>query len=138
MRTSRLAIFLVAIILVTTGSAYAQAKRDKASPALQKEYSAFMEKFRAGLRANDVAAVTAMTRFPYFWDNAHRDAAFFRTSVYSKIFTPRVRDCVQRGRGVYDKDGLNNDNFFVFCGQLIVIFTKTPQGFLMTETGVND
>jgi len=44
----------------------------------------------------------------------------------------------QRGKAVYDRDGENNDNFFIFCGEDIFTFTKTPAGFLFTEIGVND
>ena len=36
------------------------------------------------------------------------------------------------------RDQLNNDNYFVFCGKLIFVFTKTPAGFLFTEVGAND
>ena len=45
---------------------------------------------------------------------------------------------IQRGKAVYARDGENNDNHFIFCGQLISVFTKTPAGFLFTEVGVND
>jgi hypothetical protein len=48
------------------------------------------------------------------------------------------RTCIQRGKAIYDRDQLNNDNYFIFCGQLIFVFTRTPAGFLFTEIGVND
>jgi hypothetical protein len=38
----------------------------------------------------------------------------------------------------YARDGENNDHYFVFCGESIFTFTRTPTGFLFTEVGVND
>ena len=118
--------------------ANAQAKPSKPTPVLQQEFDAFMKTFRAAMKANDAAAVTAMTRLPFYFRDAKREAAEFRASAYPQYFTARNRACIQRGKGVYDRDGENNDNFFIFCGQLIFVFTKTPTGFLFTEVGIND
>jgi hypothetical protein len=41
-------------------------------------------------------------------------------------------------KAVYDRDGENNENYFIFCGNSIFAFTKTPAGFLFTEIGQND
>ena len=55
--------------LVLVAPAFAQApKKDVASPALQKEFDGFIEKFRAALKANDSAAVAGMTRLPFMQD----------------------------------------------------------------------
>ena len=119
--------------------AFAQApKKAVASPALQKEFDGFIAKFRAALKANDSAAVAGMTRLPYMNDSSIRDAAQFREKVYKRDFTAKNRACIQRGKAVYDRDGENNDNYFIFCGEDIFVFTKTPAGFLFTEVGVND
>ena len=58
-----LSIFLVTA-LVNLAPAVAQApKQAVASPALQKEFDGFIEKFRVALKANDSAAVASfMTR----------------------------------------------------------------------------
>ena len=127
----------LAAALVHLAPAFAQAPK-KASPALQQEFDGFMEKFRAALKANDSAAVAGMTRLPFMNDSAIRDAAQFRAKTYPTSFTAKNRACIQRGKAVYDRDGENNDNFFIFCGQQIFVFTKTPAGFLFTEIGVND
>src|SRR5215813_7262814 len=133
---SRIAL---AAALVQVGPAVAQApKKAVASPALQKEFDGFIEKFRAALRTNDSAAVAGMTRLPFMNDSAIRDAAQFRAKIYPTSFTAKNRACIQRGKAVYDRDQENNDNYFVFCGQLNFVFTKTPTGFLLTEIGVND
>lgn len=126
------------VVASALSTASAQTKPTKAAPALQQEFNAFIGKFRAALKANNADAVTAMTRIPFFFDHEMRDAAVFRAKVYPAYFTARNRSCLQRGKGVYDMDGLKNHNFFIFCGQQIFIFTKTPAGFLFTEVGVND
>jgi hypothetical protein len=135
--------FLLRIMLATAfvnlAPAVAQGpKKAVASPALQKEFDGFIEKFRAALRTNDSAAVAGMTRLPFMNDSAIRDAAQFRAKTYPTSFTAKNRACIQRGKAVYDRDQENNDNCFVFCGELIFVFTKTPAGFLFTEVGAND
>jgi hypothetical protein len=130
---------VLAAALVHLAPAFAQApKKAVASPALQKEFDGFIAKFRAALKANDSAAVAGMTRLPFMNDGSIRDAAQFREKIYKRDFTAKNRACIQRGKAVYDRDGENNDNFFIFCGQQIFVFTKTPAGFLFTDIGVND
>ena len=125
--------------LVHLAPAFAQApKKAVASPALQKEFAGFIEKFRAALKANDSAAVAGMTRLPFEHDGSIRDAAQFRAKTYPLNFTAKNRACIQRGKAVYDRDGENNDSYFIFCGEDIFVFTKTPAGFIFTEVGVND
>ena len=130
---------VLAAALVHLAPAFAQApKKAVASPALQKEFDGFVGKFRAALKANDSAAVAGMARLPFMNDGSTRDAAQFREKVYKRDFTAKNRACIQRGKAVYDRDGENNDNFFIFCGQQIFVFTKMPAEFLFTEIGVND
>jgi len=125
--------------LVHLAPAFAQApKKAVASPALQKEFAGFIEKFRAALKANDSAAVAGMTRLPFMNNASIRDVAQFREKVYKPDFTAKNRACIQRGKAVYDRDQENNDNYFIFCGENIFVFTKTPAGFIFTEVGVND
>src|SRR5215213_9759771 len=113
-------------------------KKAVASAALKQEFDSFIAKFRAALKANDSAAVAGMTRFPYGADRSVRDAAQFRAKTYAQDFNAKSRACIQRSKAVYDRDGENNDNYFIFCGDDIFTFTKTPAGFLLTEVGVND
>ena len=130
---------VLAAILALPAPAFAQApKKAVASPALQKEFDGFIAKFRAALKANNSAAVAGMTRLPFENDDAYRDAAQFRAKIYPHYFTAKNRACIQRGKAVYDRDGENNDNYFIFCGQHIFVFTKTPAGFLFTDVGAND
>ena len=131
--------FALAATLAVLAPAAAQApKKAVASAALRQEFDGFIAKFRAALKANDSAAVASMTRFPYGSDRSIRDAAQFRAKSYPHDFNAKSRACIQRSKAVYDRDGENNDNYFIFCGEDIFIFTKTPAGFLLTEVGVND
>jgi hypothetical protein len=109
-----------------------------APPALQKEFDGFIAKFRVALKANDSAAVAGMSRLPFMKEDSIRDAAQFREKIYKPDFTAKNRACIQSGKAVYDRDGENNDNFFIFCGQKIFVFTNTPAGFLFTDIGAND
>jgi hypothetical protein len=130
---------VLAATLALAAPASAQApKKAVASPALQSEFDGFIAKFRAALKANDSTAVASMTRLPFQGDNSIRDAAQFRAKIYQQDFTAKKRACLQRSKAVYDRDGENNDNYFIFCDQDIFVFTKTPAGFLLTEIGVND
>jgi hypothetical protein len=134
-----LAKMMLAAALVTLAPAAAQAAKNAvASPAVQKEFDGFIEKFRAALKANDSAAVAGMTRLPFMNDSAVRDAAQFRAKTYPTTFTAKNRACIQRGKAFYDRDQENNDYYSIFCGELIFVFTKTPAGFLFTDVGVND
>ena len=130
---------MLATALVNLAPAVAQApKKAVASPALQKEFDGFIEKFRAALRTNDSAAVAGMTRLPFMNDSAIRDAAQFRAKTYPTSFTAKNRACIQRGKALYDREGDNNDSYSIFCCEDIFVFTKTPEGFLFTDISVND
>lgn len=134
-----LAALVTLVLIHFAPPAAAQAGRDaKPSVGLKREFDGFIARFRAALKANDAAAVTEMTRLPFFHDHANIDAAAFRAKAYPTYFTAKVRSCIQRERAVYDRDGENNESFFVFCGQRIFIFTRTPAGFLFADVGVND
>jgi hypothetical protein len=133
-----LRVFLAAA-LTQLAPAFAQAPKTAAAPpALQKEFDAFIAKFRAALKADDAAAIAGMTRLPFMGEESIKDVAQFRVKVYKRNFTAKNRACIERGKGVYDRDGENNENFFIFCGQHIYGFTKTPSGFLFTDIGAND
>ncbi len=130
-------VFAAALMHFAPASAQAP-KKAVVSPALQKEFDGFIEKFRAALKANDSASVASMTRLPFEYGGSIRDAAQFRAKAYPLTFTAKNRACIQHGKAIYDRDGENNNNYFIFCGKLIFAFTKTPAGFLFTEISVND
>src|SRR6185312_8173057 len=101
--------FLLKIIFATAfvnlAPAVAKAPKEAvASPALQKEFDGFIEKFRAALKANDSAAIAGMTRLPFMNDSAIRDAAQFRAKTYATSFTAKNRACLQRGKAIYQRE----------------------------------
>lgn len=126
---------LSAVLALASVPAFAQ--NDRASAAVQRDYDAFIVTFRAALKANDAAKVTELTQFP-FYAGEMRDAGYFRTSLYAKIFTPRIRTCLARAKAVYARAPDGSETFTAFCGEDLFLFTRTKEGFRFTETGVND
>src|SRR3954470_2218745 len=120
---------MLATALVNIAPAVAEAPK-KASPALQQEFDGFIEKFRAALKANDSAAIAGMTRLPFMNDSDIRDAAQFRAKTYATSFKAKNRACIQRGKALYQREEDKTDTYYVFCGEDIFVFTKTPTGFL--------
>jgi hypothetical protein len=110
----------------------------KAPPTVQVEFNEFLPKFRAALKADDATAIARMATLPFQGDAAVSTAAQFQKAIYKKSFTKKNRACIQRGSAVYDRDQENNDNYLIFCGELIFVFTKTSAGFRLTDIAVND
>jgi len=130
---------VVAAALAALTPALAQApKPATASPAVQKEFDGFIGKFRAALKANDPAAVAAMTKLPYMADASIADAAQFRAKAWPRDFTAKNRACLQRTKPTYDRDGAKNEVYAIACGGSIFTFTKTPAGFQLTDVDVAD
>lgn len=68
----------------------------------------------------------------------YADAAQFRARVNPEVLPVKDRACIRRTKAIYDRDQENNDNYFVFCGEHIFTFTRTPAGFLFTDVRMND
>jgi len=130
---------LIAVALAFVMPAFAQAPGKAVAPAaVQKEFGDFISKFRAALKANDAAAVAAMTRLPYMADASIADAAQFRAKAWPRDFTAKNRDCLQRTKPTYDRDGARNEIYAIACGGRIFTFTKTPSGFQLTDVDIAD
>jgi len=130
---------VLAAALMSIIPAFAQApKSTAASAAVQKEFSSFITRFRAALKANDAAAVAGLAKLPFQNDSAIADAAQFRAKIYRPDFTAKTRACLQREKPVYDRDGDGNDSYSVGCGEQIFVFTRTPAGFLLSDIAMND
>jgi len=108
------------------------------SPAVQKEFDGFIAKFRAAVKAQDSDGIASLSKLPFMGDQSISTAKQFRAKVYGPSFKPKTRTCLLSSKPVYDRDGENNENYFIFCGQDIFVFTKGPDGFLFTEIGAND
>ena len=138
MKKFRIISTLVSLALACGTASAVQAQAQARAPAeIQREYNQFISGFRAAVQSNDRAAVTALARFPFEWMEVH-DAASFQRSVYGRIFTQRVRNCVARARGVYDRDPQGNHTFSIFCNEHIFYFNRTPDGFRFAGIHVND
>lgn len=132
-------IVVMAAILLPVAPASADAAKKRAqAEAAQRLFNGFFEKFRAALKANDAAAIAALTKLPFQNDNAIADAAQFRAKIYQPDFTAKTRACLQREKPVYDIDGEGHDSFSIGCGDNIFVFTRTPAGFLLTDIAMND
>lgn len=129
----------IAAALAFVMPAFAQAPGKAVAPAaVQKEFGDFISKFRAALKANDAAAVAAMTRLPYMADATIADAAQFRAKAWPRDFTAKNRACLQRTKPTYDRDGARNEIYAIACGGSIFTFTKTPSGFQLTDVDIAD
>ena len=129
---------VLAIALAMAGLACAHARDPAAPPGLQKEFDDFIGKFRMAVKADDSAAVASMTKLPYEGDPSIRTAEEFYEKIYKTDFQKKDRACIQRVRPIYARDQLGAHHFQITCGDVYFLFTKTPQGFLLTEVGVND
>lgn len=130
--------WLTALIFgaIVAGTLAYPAHAQNSPPAeVQRDYELFIARFRGALKTNDAAAVTAMTKFPFYWDEM-RDSAYFQKNLYSKIFTPKVRNCLARGKGDYARNPLGEADYMLFCGEAFFLFTRTPDGFRFIEEGV--
>jgi len=137
MKTLPALVIAAALASLTPALAQAPAKA-VASAAVQKDFGDFIAKFRAVLKANDPAAVAAMTKLPYMADASISDAAQFRAKAWPRDFGAKNRACLQRAKPVYDRDGNRNEIYAIACGGSIFTFTKTQAGFQLTDVDVAD
>jgi hypothetical protein len=137
MSFSRSIDLVLAALIVASSTTSTLASPDRAPADVQKRYDQFITEFRAALKANNAAAVASMTAFPLFWIDL-REEASFQKQVYPKLFTRKVRDCIGRGRSVYQRDGQGKDSFSIFCGDQIFSFAAQGNGFRFNSVDLND
>ena len=138
-RKSLLAFAAATFLAVLPNMAAAQNKTYKPTPAVQQEFNAYIEKFRAAVKANSASAVAELTRHPFYFNDKMGDAAEFRAKAYPYYFTAKNRACLQRGKAFFDLDGYKNVAASIFCGSLIFVFTrKEPDGFLFSDVSMDD
>lgn len=90
------------------------------------------------MRANDAAAVAALSELRPAFALSTRDPPQVRSKAYAELFPAKVRACVQRGKAVYDRTPSGIESYSIFCGQSIFVFARQPAGFLLTDIGVDD
>ncbi len=130
---------LLAAVLFNPALAAPPAPKDPvASPEVQKDFEAYILKFRGAVKANDAKAVADLTKMPFMSHTDMYDAAAFQNKVYRKEFTSKTRACIERSKPLYDRSPDKTESYSIFCGEEIFMFTKTPTGFLFTGIGAND
>ncbi len=134
------AFAILALAAASLSSPVLAQDKYKAPAAIQAEFNTFIAKFRAAVKANDGSAVASMSRFPFLHMSDLYDEPAFRKKVYPKLFTSRIRACLQRGKGAYALDGEGNHNFSLFCDQTIFLMAKGKKDteFKFAETGPDD
>ena len=118
-----------AILLVLLMSIVASAQK----PTMDPEFSTFWKSFKELVAKNDKDAIADITKLPFLYDSKERDRAGF-IKIYPQLFTPKIRRCF-----VSAKPTKEQENYDVFCGELIFYFGKDSDGkYKLLEFGVND
>jgi len=96
-------------------------------------FASFWKTFKAAMARNDKEVIADLTKLPFLYDSKERDRAGF-LKIYGQLFTRKVRRCIATAKPV--KEG---DSYDVFCGELILYFSKDTEGkYQFREFGVND
>lgn len=62
-----------------------------------RDFEAFIERFRAALRARDAAAIADLTRLPFLYEGRRLDRAAF-VQVVPTLFDARLSACLAKAR----------------------------------------
>jgi hypothetical protein len=120
-------ILIVAVLLGTISTSRSQNK------ATDPAFDSFWKTFKGAIAKNDKEAVADLTKLPFLYESKERDRAGF-IKIYPSLFTPRIRKCMATAKLVKEQE-----NYDVFCGQLIFYFGKDSDGkYKFLEFGVND
>jgi hypothetical protein len=118
---------LIGIVLLAIPNAHSQ--NSTSDPA----FDSFWKTFKVAVAKNDKEAVADLTKLPFLYESKERDRAGF-LKIYPALFTPRVRKCFATAKLVKEQE-----NYDVFCGQLIFYFGKDADGkYKLLEFGAND
>ena len=120
-------MLMVAVLLSTVATGHSQ------NAAADPAFDTFWKTFKAAIAKNDKEAVADLTKLPFLYESKERDRAGF-IRIYPSLFTPRIRKCMATAKLVKEQE-----NYDVFCGQLIFYFGKDSDGkYKFLEFGVND
>jgi hypothetical protein len=111
---------LLALLLATAPAAGAAARDDP-------DFAAFLQRFRAALRAGDAAAVANLTRLPFLFEGRPRDReAFIR--IVPTLFGGATTDCLLHARPVAEAQARA-----FFCPPYAFYFRRGPGGAYRLE-----
>jgi hypothetical protein len=120
---------LTSILLLTLMLSFTNAQ----TPAKSETFASFWKTFKAAIARNDKEAVANVTKLPFLYDSSERDRAGF-LKIYGELFTRRVRRCVATAKPMREEQ-----NYEIFCGELIFYFGKDTDGkYKLLEFGTND
>jgi hypothetical protein len=120
-------LIIMAVVLGTAATTRSQ------GAATDPGFVSFWKTFKTAIARNDKEAVADVTKLPFLYDSKERDRAGF-IRIYPSLFTPRIRKCIATAKLVKEQE-----NYDVFCGQLIFYFGKDSDGkYKLLEFGVND
>ena len=103
------------------------------SQTTSEPFNVFWKDFKAAIARNDKEAIANVTKFPFLYESKERDRAGF-IKIYPQLFTPKIRRCIAKAKLVKEQE-----NYDVFCGELIFYFGKDTDGkYKFLEFGVND
>ena len=123
----KLTILFAAMLLIFSSTLAPAQTSDEAS------FNSFWTTFKAAIAKNDKAAVADQTKLPFLYDSKPRDREGF-LKIYPQLFTLKIRRCIARAKPMKEQE-----NYDVFCGQLIFYFGKDTDGkYKLLEFGVND
>ena len=118
---------IILIVALSTSVAIGQKQ------SLDPEFSAFWKNFKEVIAKNDKEGVANLTKLPFLYDSKERDRAGF-IKIYPQLFTPKARRCIAVAKPLKEQE-----NYDVFCGQIIFYFGKDTDGkYKLLEFGVND
>ena len=106
-----------------------------AAPALAApdDFATFWQSFSQAAGKNDRAALQAMTKFPFLYEDKPREATEFDV-IYKGLLGLKARACLAKAKPVKDQDGV----YDAFCGETIYIFSKAGDAWRFSEFGAND
>jgi hypothetical protein len=84
------------------------------------DFIAFWKSFTRAAKADDKAALLAMTHLPFDFNGDSYEAAQF-DAVHKQIYDAKARACLVAGKPAADEE-----NFDVFCGPRIYVFGTEP------------
>lgn len=120
-------LFALALVLMIPAASAAQDK-----PSGSQTFAQFWTGFKAAVAKNDKETVASMTKLPFLFEGEERNKAGF-IAIYHKFFDPKLKRCIRTAKPLRE-----GESYEVFCGELILYFSRVDGKFKLIEFGVND
>lgn len=103
-----------------------------AALAESTNFQTFWKAFSMAAARDDRAALQAMTKFPFVFDDAPREAGDFN-KIYKVLFDSKARACLAKALPRKDRD-----SYDAFCGEVIYVFSKEGGAWRFSDFSPND